>query len=44
MLRTVTAIEKRTSDFESTGSVTTYMKFLDRSKYIFGWVKTLEKM
>ena len=33
--RTVTAIEKKTSDLESMGLVTPHMKFLDRSKYIF---------
>ena len=42
--RTVRAIEKRTSDLESPGSVTPYMKFLDHSKYIFCWVKTLTKI
>ena len=42
--KTVRAMEKRTSDVESTGSVTPYMKFLDHSKYIFCWVKSLAKI
>ena len=35
---------KRNSDLESKGSVTPYMKVLDRSKYILCWVKTLAKI
>ena len=41
MLRIVRAMEEGTSDLESKGSVALCMRFLDASKYIFCWIKTL---